>query len=268
MEKQQLLDHVERSPNAVAVHDKPAWLSIFAEDYCVEDPVGSKPHRGSEHADAISRFYDTFIAPNEIRFEVAQDIVNSMHVLRDLSVHTTMSPSLSIQVPMHLLYELKDDEGQLKIHRLAAHWELMPMMAQVFSRGFSCVPVLMALTVRMFRYQGLSGVLGFAKAVFSVGSHEKRQVEGLFAAINEKDKEKQKAFFSELESVCIGEKDFEKNVLLNLDFSNIKSSKVLAAGNAISGSFSARLDGKEIKGVALFEFNKKTKKILKLRFYC
>ena len=33
-----------RSPAAVAVHDKSAWLSLFARHNRVEDPVGSAPH--------------------------------------------------------------------------------------------------------------------------------------------------------------------------------------------------------------------------------
>ena len=34
---------VERSPAAVAVHDKAAWLALFARYNLVEDPVGSAP---------------------------------------------------------------------------------------------------------------------------------------------------------------------------------------------------------------------------------
>ncbi len=35
---------VEKSPAAVALHDKAAWLSLFARYNIVEDPVGSRPH--------------------------------------------------------------------------------------------------------------------------------------------------------------------------------------------------------------------------------
>ncbi|MCV7282531.1 nuclear transport factor 2 family protein [Mycolicibacterium flavescens] len=54
-------------------HDKQAWLDNFADDAVVEDPVGpshfdpeGRGHRGKE---AIAAFYDTAIAPSELRFE-------------------------------------------------------------------------------------------------------------------------------------------------------------------------------------------------------
>ena len=93
--------------------------------------MGSPAHIGNELVGnkALGRFYDTFIAPNKIEFEVAKDSVNGNLVVRDLNVHTTMS-TLKLIVPMHLLYELEEEQGIYRIKRLAAHWELMPMMSQ------------------------------------------------------------------------------------------------------------------------------------------
>jgi len=54
---------------AVEVHDREAWLALFAEDAVVQDPIGpsafdpeGKGHRGPE---AIAAFYDNVIAANE-----------------------------------------------------------------------------------------------------------------------------------------------------------------------------------------------------------
>ena len=54
----QCLALVERSPKAVAAHDKAGWLAIFAEYNIVEDPVGSRPH--------ISGIYDKYYSYNII----------------------------------------------------------------------------------------------------------------------------------------------------------------------------------------------------------
>ena len=125
---------VECSPAAVAAHDKQGWLQIFARDCVVEDPVGSVPHvcsAGDQGPDSpLSRFYDTFISANDICFLVERDIVCDRHVVRDLSIEITMSPQVVVTVPMHLLYELTQQDGELRIARLAAHWELGPMLRQ------------------------------------------------------------------------------------------------------------------------------------------
>ena len=67
-----LLATVERSPQAVAVHDRAAWVDLFAPDGRVEDPVGSQPHRG---LGAIGAFFDTFIGPRHITYRPDADIV-------------------------------------------------------------------------------------------------------------------------------------------------------------------------------------------------
>jgi steroid Delta-isomerase len=56
------------SLEAVKTRQRDLWLSLFADDAIVEDPVGKSPfdpdgkgHRGRE---AIARFYDTVVAQN------------------------------------------------------------------------------------------------------------------------------------------------------------------------------------------------------------
>src|SRR5689334_1417234 len=125
-----LLAFVAQSPKLCAAHDKAGWLGLFAHDGEINDPVGSRPHGTPE---ARSNFYDTFIAPNALAFSVEHDIVCGMSVMRDLSIESTMASGLKISVPMHLRYELVDEDGALKIRRLFAHWELPGMLAQQLS---------------------------------------------------------------------------------------------------------------------------------------
>lgn len=274
-----LLAQVEKSPAAVAVHDKTAWLAIFARYHIVEDPVGSSPHIGGlyDHKSgqrgdgALSRFFDTFIAPNNIRFEVKQDIVSGNHVVRDLSIHITMSDKVQVQVPMHLLYELAEENDEWRIVRLAAHWELMPMMGQLLGKGFACLPVMASLTVRMLKLQGIAGTLGFSKAVLNIGKAGKKQALAFASAFNNKSLSSLMATCSSDAAMIQWPYDDEAcspSQLLEKLPGNIQLGKVMAAGDTVSANITWQQEGSvKREGVAFFEFNRKTKKISALRCY-
>jgi hypothetical protein len=170
-----LLAFVERSPAAVARHDRAGWIGLFAADCVIEDPVGSRPHRAGDRA-VIARFYDTFIAPNVIVFQRGRDYVDGLQVLRDLSIEIRMAPRVVVRVPMYLVYELCREAGELRIRRLAAHWELRPMLMQLLRCGFRGLPSALALGWRMIRLQRLGGTLGFMRAWRSAGSAGKSAV--------------------------------------------------------------------------------------------
>lgn len=276
---EQLLAVVEQSPAAVAVHDKAAWMSIFADFHIVEDPVGSNAHIGGIYDSktgrrgngALSRFYDTFIEPNAIRFEVAKDYVCGNHVVRDLTIHITMSDKVQVQTPMHLLYELDEQSSGWKIQRLAAHWELIPMLKQLFGKGLAALPVMSGLTVRMMKYQGLAGMLGFSKAVCSVGKKGKQIAENFASAFNRKDLADLMACVDN-DSVSIawpnGNEPFYPSQLFDcVEGELFLTVKQLAAGNMISASATWRKGEQSQDVVVFFEFNKKTGKIASIKMY-
>ena len=74
------LGFVELSPVAVAAHDKQAWLDLLATYSLVEEPVGSGPivsrPRDSAAHGPLASFYETYIAPKDIRVEVQRDTVS------------------------------------------------------------------------------------------------------------------------------------------------------------------------------------------------
>lgn len=104
LDRQQLLAAVERSPQAAAEHDRAAWVALFTPDGRIEDPVGSRPHLGRTQ---IGRFYDTFIAPRDIRFHRDLDIVFGTTVLRDLELEVAMGPAVTMYIPAFLRYDLE-----------------------------------------------------------------------------------------------------------------------------------------------------------------
>jgi len=172
----ELLAAVEASPRAVAVHDRDAWVGLFAPGATVEDPVGARPHIGRA---AIERFYDTFIGPNGIAFSIDHDVVCGMTVFRDLVIETTMSTGVTLRVPMHLRYDVERVDGELKIRTLHAHWELPTMIAQLLSAGLRGLAAAAKLTPQLLGNQGIGGALGFARGFVRVGPAGRRAATGL-----------------------------------------------------------------------------------------
>ena len=274
MTAEKLIAVVEQSPQAVAVHDKTAWMSIFAQNHVVEDPVGSRPHLsdvgGAEPHRALSRFYDTFIAPNKLAFDVKQDVVCGQHVVRDLAINLQMSDKVHAQVPMHLLYELSEEAGDYKVSRLAAHWEFMPMIMQLLKQGFAALPVLASLTVRMLKLQGVSGAMGFAKAAFNVGQQGKQQALNFERALAQKDLAALQSLFVDTADRIhfpYGTAPISTAELLKKSELSLSLSKLLVSGDAVSASIEQTLDGEVKQGVLIFKFDRSSLKFNQVYFY-
>jgi len=270
---------VMKSPAAVAVHDKEAWMGIFARYNIVEDPIGSTPQisglfdarSGVRGNGPLSRFYDCFIAPNGIRFHVDQDLVCGYHVLRDIHMEVTLAPKVVLKVPMHALYELVDEDGELKVLHLSAHWELWPMLKQQMSFGLASLGVGLALGSRMLRELGWRDTLAFMGAMRNIGTPGKASVQRFAAAFNQRDFA---AMHAELASsfsgvcwpaqACAG--DLE---LLQSLHGQLSLGKTLAAGNYITASFTLNGAGREqpLSGVLFFEFNMQEQKLQHMRAY-
>jgi hypothetical protein len=156
-----LLSAAQRSLAAAGAHDRAGWLGMFTADAQVEDPVGSMPHRGH---DAIARFYDTFIAPRSIAFTLDADHVGSGTVLRDLVLEIGMSPTLTMQVPTYIRYDVHTEGDELKIAALSAYWELPAMIGPFLKGGLGAVPAAVSLGTAMVTNQGLTGSLGLLTA--------------------------------------------------------------------------------------------------------
>ena len=270
---------VMKSPAAVAMHDKEAWMSIFARYNIVEDPIGSTPQvsglfdvrSGVRGKGPLSRFYDCFIAPNGIRFHVDQDLVCGFHVLRDINMEVTLSPQVVLKVPMHALYELVDEDGELKVLHLSAHWELWPMLKQQMSFGLASLGVGLALGRRMLRELGWRDTLAFMGAMRNIGAPGKASVQRFVAAFNARDFAAMHAeLASSFSGVCWPAQacasDLEQLRALE---GELVLGKTLAAGNYITASFTLNGAGREqpLSGVLFFEFNMQEQKLQHVRAY-
>ena len=170
---QDVHDVVRSSPAAVAAHDKAGWIALFDADYVIEDPVGSRPVRGED----ISGFWDAFIAPNDIEFVVHHDWIDGLHVVRDVTIVTTLATGLQVTTPAHLRYELVARDGALKVERMAAHWELVANFAQLMRPRAAHLRSMATMNASLLRNLGLGGTARFVGATRSVGKKGKRAVE-------------------------------------------------------------------------------------------
>jgi hypothetical protein len=188
-----LIAYVAQSPKLCAAHDRAGWLGLFAADAEVNDPIGSRPHAGRA---ALERFYDTFIAPNQLSFAVEHDVVCGMTVMRDLHINTTMSTGLRLSVPMHLRYELVEQDGGLKVRRLYAHWELGEMLRQQMG-SLNGIWTSFQLTPRLLRHQGVGGLFGFMRGLSGHGVAGKATASTFLAALTAGNVTAAKAFLED-----------------------------------------------------------------------
>ncbi|MGV9798584.1 ketosteroid isomerase family protein [Mycobacterium sp. NPDC003449] len=173
-----LIATVEQSPQAAAAHDRAGWVGLFADGAQVEDPVGSRPHRGRE---PIGRFYDTFIGPRQIAFHRDVDLVDieAGSVIRDLELEVAMGSSVTMRIPAYLRYALRQEQGGPRIAELQAYWELPAMVGQFGRHRLGAVRPGLALTSALLRNQGPAGAAGFAGGFLGAGGRGRRLVAGL-----------------------------------------------------------------------------------------
>jgi steroid Delta-isomerase len=115
-----------KSRAAVTAGDRDGWLSLFADDAFVQDPIGpsafdpeGKGHHGRE---AIAAFYDTVIASSEaIDFEVTESYLCGDEVADVGIIRTTLAGGTH-QAIVHGVYTYRTD-GAGKIASLRAYWE-------------------------------------------------------------------------------------------------------------------------------------------------
>ena len=273
MQREAMIAAVAQSPRAVAAGDKAAWLSMFSELAVIEDPVGSAAHisgvfdakSGRCSNDVLSRFYDTFIEGNRIEFLTDKDYVVGNKVLRDIALKLEVN-GMQATVPMHLMYELVMEQAEIKVQRLSAHWEFFPMSRQMMS---SNVGGMLGYSLRLLKGLGFTGVIGFMRAVRSVGEAGKQSALQFVRANNSRQPKEVESLFdtnargitSPVDGSFVTPRQFLSQEL------QLTASKLISAGNRVSCSLQIQRGEELISGAALFEFNWKTRKLDSVRFF-
>jgi hypothetical protein len=265
----------EASPRMVAAHDRDGWYALFADDAVVEDPVGTPPcgkgrvSRGALGSkDELLAFYQAFIAHNDIRFEVHQDIVVGLTVARDVTIYARMPTGFTSAVPAYLLYELVAADGALKITRLAAHWEASANSKQASSAGLRGTASMLYSLGCMLRYLGPAGTREYVRGTRTGVRRPGRQtVEALARAIEAGDRQALGALATTRASLQLGARDGLplKDVLDVVPGLGLRVWDLAAGGYTVSGRCEVTLDGRTHRGLAFFDFDRPTRTIHRAR---
>jgi hypothetical protein len=236
LDREDLLVTVERSPQAAAAHDRAGWVGLFTGDGRVEDPVGSWPHVGRAQ---IGRFYDTFIAPRDIKFHRDLDIVFGTVVLRDLELEVAMGSAVTMYIPAFLRYDLREANGQWQIAELRAYWELPAMMLQFVRTGSRAMSPAPQLSRGLLGNQGLRGTAGFMTGFRRVGARHKKLVGTFLGAVARGDKSVALGALSSTATITLGDHDPLDIVELVEQLSGASWTKMNSAGPTVTVSLNS-----------------------------
>lgn len=113
---------------AVEAKDRDAWLSLMAPSCRVEDPIGVAPTnptgKGACGPEELAEFWDTNIAPNQIRFAIHDSRVAGDESAHLMTLTTTLGDGSVAEVTPIVTYRV-DDEGRLLA--LRGFWTLDDM---------------------------------------------------------------------------------------------------------------------------------------------
>jgi hypothetical protein len=276
MDKGKLIELVEKSPELVAKHDREGWLSLFSSSAIVEDPVGAGMNRKGKDVrkdeDSLGRFYDMFIGPNKIKFTVHQDIIIGNEMVREVSIHTTLSNGAITEVHCYLIYCVVEEDSELKIENLLAHWDFgRNSIILMKSNGFKGIVASIAQFGAMIKILPLKRVAEYLGVMYK-GILKKgiKAVNSFTAAVNANDEATFTHLFDAGATIEFpaGNKipagDFFEGASkdLSLEVSGLRS-----GGWYTSCVFDAKTGGGDHHGIAFFKFNPKTKKIASARFF-
>ncbi|WP_203336477.1 nuclear transport factor 2 family protein [Nocardioides limicola] len=121
----------QRSYAAVAKGDLDEWLTVYAEDAVIEDPVGPSmfdPEGLGHHGhDGIRKFWDLAIAPiSEFVFTIHDSHANGMTCANVGTITTTFPDGSAADTDLVMVYTVNEDG---RVASMRAFWEPERAMA-------------------------------------------------------------------------------------------------------------------------------------------
>lgn len=113
-----------QSGQFVLAGDREGWLSLFADDAVVQDPVGESPldptGQGHSGRDAIANFYDAVIAPGTMeKFEITSSHPAGDECANVVDIRNVLGEQ-AMEMRMVVVYRA-NDAG--KLVSLKAYWD-------------------------------------------------------------------------------------------------------------------------------------------------
>jgi ketosteroid isomerase-like protein len=123
----------KRSLAAVQAKDKTAWLSLFADDAVIEDPVGVSPidptGKGHRGRDAIGRFWDRHIASSTtMQFDVRESHASGDECANVYTITIGMPNGMTSRVDGIFVYRVNEAGKLLSMRGI---WEFDRMLASM-----------------------------------------------------------------------------------------------------------------------------------------
>lgn len=121
----------QRSYSAAARGDLEEWLTVYAEDAVLEDPVGPSmfdPEGKGHHGHAgIRAFWETAIAPiQEFTFTINDSLANGVTCANIGTITTRFADGTVVDTDLVMVYTV-NDEG--RVASMRAYWEPERAMA-------------------------------------------------------------------------------------------------------------------------------------------
>ncbi len=260
---------------AVKTHDKGKFISCFSENAIIEDPMGMEPLKcGGEMGKApIANFYEANIAQSDVSFKSNLDIICGMDVIRDALSQASPAPGITLKINTYSFYQLTMENGEIKISHLRAFWEMDKMAKQFEALGPESFKIGVKMFQNMFKNLGISGMMAYMKAGAGGIRDEGKKIVSSFAeAVNNNDSEKFSGLFKKNNSIIKFVGNGRQYNPRNYMSGPGKNTKITVTNIRPAGLFTAcrfnMVEGRSNKqGIAIFQFNKETKKIYSARFY-
>lgn len=121
----------QASYTAVANGDLEQWLTVYAEDAVIEDPVGPSmfdPEGNGHHGhDAIRAFWAQAIAPvEEFTFTIHDSHANGVHCANTGTITTRFADGTLVDTDLVMVYQVRADG---RVATMRAFWEPERAMA-------------------------------------------------------------------------------------------------------------------------------------------
>lgn len=193
--RDEILELAQRSPQCVRAHDRDGWLDLFSDDAAIEDPVGSPA--APKSTGVLARFWDAFIQPNEISFDVSADYTFANATLRDALIHTVTPSGVSVDVEAYLEYRITVRAGVRKVERMRAFWSLRKMVLFVMKSGPRAWFAMTGLFANMIRHLGIRWVARYLASLWrTVGERGAHTVNAIAKALNDRDEARLATIFA------------------------------------------------------------------------
>ena len=118
-----------QSWRCVQAKDREGWLSLMAEDVCIEDPIGVAPTNpsglGVRGLKEVGAFWDRHIGPGSVRVETHESFVAGSESAHVLTLRTTLPNGYEASVRGVFTYRVN---GSGKLEALRGYWTLSALL--------------------------------------------------------------------------------------------------------------------------------------------